>query len=58
MLSVPLLYSGLIKHITNDAAIGRRLERTALHAAFELLDVEDRGYLDIDQFACLVRQLR
>jgi hypothetical protein len=58
VLSVPMLYSGLIKHITADAAIGRRLERTALHAAFELLDVEDRGYIDMDQFACLVRELR
>ncbi len=43
VLTVPMLYSGLIKHITADAAIGRRLERTALHAAFELLDFEDRG---------------
>jgi hypothetical protein len=58
VLSVPMLYSGLIKHITADAAIGRRLERTALHAAFELLDVEDRGFIDMDQFACLVRELR
>lgn len=58
VLSVPMLYSGLIKHITADAAIGRRLERTALHAAFELLDVDDRGFLDMDQFACLVKELR
>lgn len=58
VLSVPMLYSGLIKHITADAAIGRKLERTALHASFELLDWDDRGYLNIDQFACLVNELR
>lgn len=58
VLSVPMLYSGLLKHITADAAIGRKLERTALHASFELLDWDDRGYLNIDQFACLVNELR
>jgi hypothetical protein len=58
VLSVPMLYSGLLKHIKADAVVGRRLERTALHAAFELLDVEDRGFLTEDQFACLVRELR
>jgi hypothetical protein len=39
VLSVPMLYAGLVKHLKADAYAGRILERTALHAAFELLDV-------------------
>ena len=57
-LAIPTLYRAFKTNHHREALHGRILERTALLAAFQLLDMEKQGYLGVNQFKKVLRQVR
>jgi hypothetical protein len=57
-LAVPTLYRAFKKNHHREALRGRILERTALLAAFQLLDIERKGYIELPIFKQLLQKVR
>jgi len=57
-LAVPTLYRAFKVNHHREALYGRILERTALLAAFQLLDVERNGFLERDRFKEILMEVR
>jgi predicted secreted protein len=57
-LAIPTLYRAFKMNHHREALHGRILERTALLAAFQLLDMEKQGYLGVNQFKKVLQQVR
>lgn len=57
-LAVPYLFSTFKKSHVNEALSGRIIERTALLASFQLLDIENRGFIYFDRFIEMAKIVR
>jgi len=57
-LAIPTLYRAFKTNHHREALHGRILERTALLAAFQLLDIERKGYIEVDRFKDVLSRIR
>ena len=57
-LAIPTLYRAFKTNHHREALHGRILERTALLAAFQLLDIEKQGYIGVNQFKKVLQEVR
>jgi hypothetical protein len=57
-LAVPTLYRAFKSNHHREALHGRILERTALLAAFQLLDTEKKGYIELPMFKRVLEKIR
>ena len=57
-LAIPTLYRAFKTNHHREALHGRILERTALLAAFQLLDIEKKGYIGADTFKDVLGRIR
>lgn len=57
-LSIPYLFQKFKSSHLREATLGRIIERTNLLAAFQILDVDQKGYIEFSQFYKLVYLMR